>query len=255
MNQVTSIYDELFQFESASTSRPYPIHKRLKLDAGPDILDWIKNLKLFHKGSKVLDAGCGSGYSLAYFHGQFDIHGLGISISEKEIAFAQNWSKSLDNIRFEVKSFDDPLKDKFEIILAIESLKHSVDLESTLKNLIRSLAEGGHMIIVDDFVIEDSELVSEQKQLWLANSFCDLKSVRKLLEKLGIQTVEVHDFTENVALRGGFWLFILTAATRLFRLFSPVKYRRNIDTFLGGLILEKLYRKGSVQYCALLISS
>ncbi|MEQ8238800.1 MAG: methyltransferase domain-containing protein [Cyclobacteriaceae bacterium] len=255
MNQVTSIYDALFQFESNGKNRPYPVHKKLKLDAGPDILDWIKDLRLFHKGSKVLDAGCGSGYSLAYFQRHFDIHGLGISISEKEIAFAQSWSKSLDNIRFEVRSFDDPLKDKFDIVLAIESLKHSVDLESTLKNLVQSLAEGGHMIIVDDFVIENSEMVSEQKQLWLANSFCDLKSIRNLLEKMNVQIVESHDFTENVALRGAIWLSILTSVTRLIRLISPFKYRRNIDTFLGGLILEKLYRKGKVQYCALLIST
>ena len=255
MNQVTSIYDALFQFESTGKNQPYPIHKRLKLDGDADILDWVKDLNLFHKGSKVLDAGCGSGYSLAYFQRHFDIQGLGISISEKEIAFAQSWSNSMNNLQFAVKSFDHPLGDKFDIILAIESLKHSLDLEGTLKNLVQSLAKGGQMIIIDDFVTENSEMVSEQKQLWLANSFCDLKSIKNMLEKLEVQGVEIHDFTKDVALRGAFRLDILIAATRLCRLFSPVKYQRNLATFLGGLILEKLYRLGKVQYCALVISS
>ena len=53
-------------------------------------------------------------------------------------------------------NFDALLEEKFDKMIAIESLKHSLNIETTLNNLIASLKPNGILVIADDFLIKNS---------------------------------------------------------------------------------------------------
>jgi cyclopropane fatty-acyl-phospholipid synthase-like methyltransferase len=114
---------------------------------------------------KVLDVGCGVGGTL-YALLPSTPHKLsyhGISISAPEIHQAQRLASmhqllpdttttTAMDIQFTQHNFDDPLKDTFTSMIAIDSLSFSQNIQGTLTNLVSSLQRGGTMVIVTDVV-------------------------------------------------------------------------------------------------------
>jgi len=162
MSEIADIYNALFAFEVFSRKESYPIHKSIDFDDNSgDIVDWIIKKNLCPVGSSILDVGSGTGNTLIKLAKSKQVVGLGISISEKEVAFANEQSEKLNltkSITFKNQSFDDPIvHEKFDVIIAIESLKHSSDLEITLKNLLKVAHKDTLFIVADDFIISPSK--------------------------------------------------------------------------------------------------
>lgn len=159
--KVENIYNVLFKFEAGNKNSLYPIHKKLQFENSPtfqsfnDISDWIAANISLSKTATILDAGCGVGYVLLKLCEAYDCKGLGISLSRHEIKAAKTNAieKELENnCTFRVQNFDDLQKETFDLIIAIESLKHASNVEFTLKKLQQNLKPGGQIIIVEDFL-------------------------------------------------------------------------------------------------------
>lgn len=161
--KVEDIYNALLKFEAGKKPKLYPIHKKLQFEKSEhfknyeDIADWIvANIQL-NENSNVLDAGCGVGYVLLKLCKTFGCKGLGISLSSDEIQAAKTNANALQtNLKtpceFKVQNFDTLKNGNFDLIIAIESIKHSTDVEQTLQVFQQNLSEHGQLIIVEDFL-------------------------------------------------------------------------------------------------------
>lgn len=253
MNEVADIYNALFKFEASSKEAPYPIHKKLHLgDDCRDIAEWIIQNNHCPDGASVLDVGCGTGNTLFKLAKVKQASGLGISISEKEIEFASTTLENFDgpiSLVFSKQSFDEPIvHQKFDVIVAIESLKHSYDLSITVKNLLSASHDNTIFIIADDFIIENSNKVAEQKKLWKAPGFITLAEFEAVLNKSNEFQVQRHDFTHRVKLKNNLMLGFLIRLTRAGIWLSRKKSKLFLEIYLGGLLLEYLYKNGAVSY-------
>lgn len=264
---VGSLYDDLAGFESlvgkAKQSATYPIHKQLHFQQSKatqhlsDINEWILEKLPLAPNGKVLDAGCGVGNTLLTFCKNSQMSGLGISLSRKEItqanAAAGEW-KLHDRCQFKQQSFEMPFDQKFDTIIAIESLKHAPNLEKALTNLAGSLTENGCLIIVEDF--GESSWKDDQNyqqyflQNWSVNSFYTLADFTNILAPL-LKPVEqkVFDFTPFMEIKPApkmLWRFRLLQFLRPLLIFPFLK--SIVSTFAGGFLLDYFYAKQLVKY-------
>ncbi len=256
MSQVSQLYDTLFSFEAGKHDSAYPIHKRLQLDVRyADLIDWLMDQVHFSEGDRVLDAGCGTGYSLVKLAKEKGISGKGISLSEREIAFARQKGGQLKldrQVQFEVASFENPLTEKYDKILAIESIKHVADIEAIVSNLTNGLEEDGLLIIADDFVLEKgSDLLSKHEELWQVPGFDLRERTINSLEQKG-WVVNQHELTKHVPKRSKSLLSLLMVLVRLVLILAPDKHRLKLEIYLGGLMLEQLYNLEQVGYFVLI---
>ena len=255
MSKIAEIYDTLFTFEIFSKKEAYPIHKRIEFveDNCTDIADWILKKELCPAGSSVLDVGCGTGNTLFKLAKFKQAVGLGISISEKEIEFANSQLKKLNltsSIKFHNQSFDEPINhEKFDIIIAIESLKHSSNYSKTLKNLLKASHQDTVFIIADDFIIHPSAESKQQMVLWNAPSLFSVPIFKELMEQEGLNIINFYFFTDKVNIKSKFVLIILIFLFKFLRKIVTKSVKTLVETYLGALMLERLYQKKQMDYC------
>ena len=255
--KVKELYDQLGRIESRISGKDaYPIHKKLIFEDRRfnDLNDWLIEKINPSKNTLVLDAGCGVGKTLFMLSGKYGVHGLGISLSPVEINLAKAYIKQhhFNSIDFKVASFDDDLSQQFDLIIAIESIKHSNNYKKTINNLANHLNPGGEFWIVED--IRTSEL----NQLLNADKFKSWWHVPFIFNQ---SEIEVAYLSANLKLKETFNLTsqmnrtsLLKAKKRwrlwniLLRIIPGKKNRNNIRTFLGGFILDQWYLKGQMAY-------
>ena len=256
MREIANIYNSLFQFESRIKIVNYPIHKKWKIGRDDGLIEWINTNVEFLEDEHVLDAGCGTGHSLFYLCKNNGISGTGISISEDEIEFANRESARLDfsnKVQFRLMNYNDYLAELYDKVLAIESLKHSHNLAQTLHNLLGSLTEGGTMVIADDFLASDSVNAKKHIELWHGYSFTTLDHLKDIIGDYGDFDVHTYDMSKLVPTRPmvilRFTINLVDAAT----MFTFNQTKRNLKTYKGALLLEKLYKKKRARYFILII--
>lgn len=256
MREVANIYNNLFRFESKSNVVNYPIHKKLKFGHDDGLLDWISAKVEFHKDEHMLDAGCGTGHSLFYFCKNNGISGTGISISDDEIKFAKSESERLNlanRLQFRLMNYNEDPPGQYDKVLAIESLKHSDDLEETLRNLLASLTLNGIMIVADDFLTAETVHAIKHKNLWQAHSFTTKDHLQNIIQKYGKFDVKIYDLTELVPTRSSTSLVFARTLVDIAVVFPFKRMKRNLKTFKGALLLEGLYKKKQARYYVFII--
>ncbi len=178
--KVDHIYNALFKFEKGKKNKLYPIHKKLQFKNSAtyknytDVSDWIIEHISLAKTATILDAGCGVGYVLLKLCKAYGCNGIGISLSPHEIQAAQTNAiqQQLQNTcNFRVQNFDDLESETFDLIIAIESIKHAQNVEDTLLVFQQHLKPNGQLIVVEDF------LNPAYKQHALTNAFSDAWNV------------------------------------------------------------------------------
>lgn len=207
-----------------------------------------------------LDAGCG--YGGTCFHG-LRVHGghwTGITISEEQLAYANGIAKArgvADKIDFRLASYDDPPPDRYDVIVAIESLIHSSDPARTLTNLATALDRGGRMIIVDDMPLDplparDVAFFEEFKRLWRCPVAPSAERWIAFAAQSGLRLEDRKDLTELTKPRAE---PDLDAALNDLGSQSARKaeqgFGRLSDAEIGGLHLERLLGRRTIRYVVL----
>lgn len=260
MFEVSKIYDHLLKFESRYRSgKPYAIHKKLRNPFGyKDLLEWMIAYVPFNEKDVVLDAGCGTGHTLFFLHERVKLGGLGISLSPLEIEYAKAYCDSRnynESLKFEVGDFKILHSGPYSRIICIESLKHVSALEKTIINLMDQLTTDGRLLIIDDFTEMKSKDVERQKKLWSAPSFQSLIHFTEILEKQRSFAYEVVDFTQFVSYRPVWFLKIAKSVTSFANWITFGLFHLNINTYLGGLLLEELYAQKCTKYIAIIVET
>jgi SAM-dependent methyltransferase len=258
MTETKNIYDNLIRFESRGRKGlPYPVHKKLIRPYGKlDLLDWLITVVSFSEEDYVLDAGCGTGFTLFYLHDQFQIRGTGISINSKEVDYARRYTQRNDlgkYLKFELDNYNTPRLEPYSKILCIESLKHASNIEETIHNLLPNVTRGGTLVIIDDFIKQDSRKIKKQKLLWDSPAFDKERIYTDIISKNPAYHLNTIDLTEFVVVRPVWKLNLMIFLFNVYKWILLGINDRNVNTYIGGLILEKMYARDKISYKAIIV--
>jgi SAM-dependent methyltransferase len=204
---------------------------------------------------RVLDAGCGLGGTLLTLaaHGTAQLTGLTLSARQAAIGRAAVARAGLaQRIDIRMQSYDDPPAGPFDGIVAIESLAHSPHPERSLTALCARLAPQGWIAIFDDMpkatARGNSDLARFQAG-WRAPVLLGAAELVAALRDRGLAIVADHNLTNGVRPRSPARLAALERLNRVLRRVAPGDAARTmLDSYAGGLALERLYRQGLMTY-------
>jgi SAM-dependent methyltransferase len=206
---------------------------------------------------RVLDAGCGYGGTAFDFQPKIGGRWLGITISPTQLQRAQAEAAKRglgDRVRFRRQSYDEPLGETFDLVIAIESMVHSADPARTVANIAAHLAPGGYFAMADDMPVERVPAslagdVAEAKRMWRCPVMPTEQGWRTAFADAGLSVVHSRDLSGLVYHRPMEEMTALierdrVRARRLGWLGLGVVPEANV----GGLLLERLAVQGAMQY-------
>ena len=209
---------------------------------------------------RVIDAGCGLGATTFFLHGRFggEYDGLTLSAAQRDRAAAAARRGGVSRAcRFHVRDFDAGVEDLVpagaDLVVAIESLAHAPDPLRSVATLAAAVGPGGRFVIVDDVPQaglgdDDPDLV-QFRAGWRCPVVARLSELRVALGAGGLTVVHDEDLTPRVVLRGRAALERLVRANRGIRRWAGAGGSGLVlDALHGGLMLERLYRRGVMQY-------
>ena len=272
---LAKLYDRLARYQAlrrrlsgAAAGEGWEMHKRLRPPGngpGPEgggagLHHWLLDRVELPPRPRVLDIGSGFGATLfawaeAIEGGEF--HGLGLSPFAARCAQREAKRRGLGaRCRFTVRSYDEPLEDRYDAIVSVESLFHAPDLAATLRGLAAGLAPGGTLLLVEDMaaateVEQDATTVSLLEH-WATRRLATVADYARGLTEAGLAVGDEFDLTAQVVHRDMAELDRRRARlARWRRLLSVTGRQRVLEAFLGGLDLEELYERGLLRYRAI----
>lgn len=207
--------------------------------------------------ARVLDAGCGFGGTIFHWHrrrgGSYD----GLTLSRVQLGVARREAKRrgiAQACRFHLRSYDQPLRQEFEAVVAIESLIHSADLGRTLGNLTRALRPGGLLLILDDMAEEDLEATRPAESAllrdhWGCSRFHTHHDYLAALDAACVSVIHQEDLSPLMRPRRQEVLDRLAPTYSRLHSAAPLRFVRTVaSAYLGGIALERLHDSGEVHY-------
>jgi SAM-dependent methyltransferase len=205
-------------------------------------------------GGRVLDAGCGLGGTMLDLAARGTATFLGLTLSEQQAAVGRRAIAKAglgDRIAIRVASYDSPPEGPFDLAIAIESLAHSPQPAATLTALGGRLTPGGLIAIVDDMPApaargtRDLELFQSGWRLPVLPSGEELRAT---LERCGFTLADERDLTEEMRPRSLARIAQLETLNRALYRLAPRRLRALLDSYHGGLALERLYAHSLMSY-------
>lgn len=206
---------------------------------------------------RILDIGCGVGGSLLFLAGALDspLQGVGVTISPRQAEIARRQARARGHsarCSFLAADFTHvtglPL---FHLAFAIESFVHFTTPAAFFAAAAKSLAPGGRLIVIDDFLTEmrrsrrERRLVEAFRQGWILPSLCPVGRAVQAAAEYGIRLVEDRNLSAclhqtRLSIRLGWW------AVRVMRAIPvPWLYWRSS---VGSLALSMSQRAGLIEY-------
>ncbi len=161
------------------------------------------------EGTTVLDAGCGVGSTSRFLARTYGAKVIGITPVPSQVARARklNARSGLDGLvhteqgDYLATGFDD---DAFDVVIAQESICHSADKKSFLREAFRVLRPGGRLVIAEYFLFPRPFSPDEQALMeswWSGWAIPDLAVGDKFNDwarDTGFEEVVMDDVTANV---------------------------------------------------------
>jgi len=254
---VGALYDALLAFEERRRGGDaYPIHKRIAIaeTKHEDIYEWLADQLALRTTDRVLDVGCGVGFGTIRLAERGVAHVTGLTVSKAELERASRAtarSRRADAITIVERSFDRPPSGAFDVIIAVESLKHSDDPSGTLRGLYEALAPGGRLVVVEDVFDGDPTSPSAQRLVadWLLTSLHQESDYMAVLAPN-----RVVDLTGGIRPSGRLALAMKLAALNVALPWVGSTRGAALRALRGGLHLERLYAAGMMRYVAMFFS-
>jgi tocopherol O-methyltransferase len=213
----------------------------------------------------VLDAGCGVGGAAIYISSTKNARVTGITLSEKQLAFANSLAiekKLADKVSFHVMDYTqtDFADESFDVVWACESMTHAADKEAFIKEAYRLLKKGGRLVVCDFFLKADDQ---EDKQSWIKKwmhtwFIDDLVSGKLFTEQLdrhGFRIKQQLDYTGQIhkTAKKLYYASLLGAIpAELYNLFNPAVSKFSKNHYKCGYYQYKALKAGLWRYQLLL---
>ena len=205
--------------------------------------------------SHVLDAGCGLGGTMLDLAGRCSARFTGVTLSERQAAVGRAAAAKAglaSRITIEVGSYDDPPPGPFDLAIAIESLAHSPHPETSIGAIAAQLAPGGRLAIVDDMPEPQARGTRDLAWFqsgWRAPVLPSAAQLEAMLGRQGLEVVVHRDLTDELQQRTLARIAQLEKLNRVLRRFAPSGgIAELLDSYRGGLALERLYRFALMRY-------
>jgi cyclopropane fatty-acyl-phospholipid synthase-like methyltransferase len=152
--------------------------------------------------TRALDIGCGVGGSLVFLAGAVgpDFRGLGVTISPRQAEIARHQARGRGlsgQLSFVAADFAGlPGRPGFPLAFAVESFVHFATPTDFFAAAARSLAPGGRLVLVDDFLCADAlpgrgrRIVDAFRRGWLLPSLCSVSNASRAGSASGLRLVE-----------------------------------------------------------------
>jgi SAM-dependent methyltransferase len=203
----------------------------------------------------VLDAGCGLGGTMLHFAARGSAAFVGLTLSEQQAAIARRAVAEAGlaaRIEVRVESYDAPPAGPFDVVVAIESLAHSANPAATIAALAATLAPNGALAIVDDVpepAARGTRDLATFQAGWRLPVLPTAAELDVALECGGLEVATQQDLTPEVRPRTLGAIARLEALNRaLYRVAPSAGLRALLDSYHGGLALERLYAQGLMRY-------
>ncbi|MSR35099.1 MAG: methyltransferase domain-containing protein [Gemmatimonadetes bacterium] len=271
MTRLGLYYDWLGRFQrlaglvSRSGDSSLTVHRRLSPDRS-DVPEHhvVHERILAAVGSladpTVIDAGCGLGGTTFYLHDRLGGRYSGITLSPGQRGRAVRAARRRgvdDACRFFVRSYDEDLSDLApdgaDLIVAIESLAHAADPKHAIANLARFLRPGGRLAVVDDVPVAmlpdaDADFVGFRDG-WACPRVARLGTLLEAFSSAALVLDRDEDLTPRVIQRDADELERLVKVNRWWRRpLGVTPARVVVESLHGGLMLERLYQRGAMEY-------
>ena len=203
----------------------------------------------------VLDAGCGLGGTMLDLAGRCPARFTGVTLSGRQAAIARSAIAKAgftDRVAIHVGSYDTPPAGPFDLALAIESLAHSEHPATSVAAIAAHLPPGGRFAIVDDMpepAARGTRDLALFQAGWQAPAPLGAAELGATLVRCGLVIVADRDLTAELRPRPLERIALLEGANRLLHRLAPAPaLKALLDSYHGGLALERLYRSSLMRY-------
>jgi SAM-dependent methyltransferase len=203
----------------------------------------------------VLDAGCGLGGTMLDLAQRCTARFTGVTLSAEQATIGRSAARKAglaDRVRVLIGSYDSPPDGPFDLAIAIESLAHSLDPAASIGAIVARLAPRGRFAIVDD--MPDSRARGTRDLAlfqagWKLPALAGSAEIKSELARCGLAIVAERDLTDEVRPRTLERIARLERLNRALYRFAPSAALRDLlDSYRGGLALERLYRSALMRY-------
>lgn len=209
----------------------------------------------------VLDAGCGVGGAAIYLCSNKNARVTGITLSEKQLAFAKHLAAEknvADKVSFHLMDYTQTgfAGESFDVVWACESMTHAADKEAFIKEAYRLLKKGGRLIVCDFFkTAEEQEdkrsWIKKWMHTWFIDDIISCKLFTEQLSRHGFYIKQEADHTKQVfkTSRKLYYAFLLGAVPAvLYNLFHPGVSKYSKDHYKCGYYQYKAWKAGLWKY-------
>lgn len=224
---------------------------------------FLANIAEIQAGARILDAGCGVGGSAFFLAEKYKAFVTGITISEKQLAFANrklDANKLTGHLDFKLEdytktSFQD---DEFDLVWAIESLTSAPSKENFVREAYRIVKPGGKVIIADYFASEKTssqdKLLEKWQKCWGMSPFLHIEAFEKVFNNHGFKLLKSENLSLNIlpSARRMYYSYLLGAVpSKLYNSFHKTSPFAKTH-FKSGKYQYKALKKGLWEYRVLL---
>lgn len=203
----------------------------------------------------VLDAGCGYGGTAFWFYKKLNGTYHGITVSSIQSKYAKQFAIN-NNMNhacmFFIDSFDNPRNQKYDIVIAIESLLHSRCLSRTLTNLSDCLKIDGKLIIVDDMLLVDHSTTNGDFNYllkeWSISNFPTYHQYIEEIEKNNLEITIDRDLSSIVSLIGKKKISMIKIISKFLEYFPNRKISKIGRFHYAQMVTHSLQHEGKTCY-------
>lgn len=210
---------------------------------------------------KVLDAGCGVGGAAVFITKNKKAKVTGITLSEKQVAYAKHTAKerNLETfINFDLQDYTKTnfKEDQFDVVWACESVSSARDKSLFIAEAFRVLKKGGRLIMSDCFLGTDDQkdpesFVKKWGATWGVSSLVTAKWFANELTLKGFTNVKTKDYSKQITKSAKRMYYAYLAGTLpsiTYNLLHPNVSRFAKDHYKCGLYQWKAFKKNLWTY-------
>jgi cyclopropane fatty-acyl-phospholipid synthase-like methyltransferase len=199
----------------------------------------------------VADAGCGYGGFAVFVASQAPaIHVDSYTLSDVQQAVAQQVLARLPHARVLLQSYDRLVR-QYDAIVAIESLGHATNVGATLQHWARHLRPEGLVVIIDEIFRPEASPehpeVRQFMQLWRFSVLLQRARVEALVSAAGLHIAAWDILSERYHVPN-------RPDEECDRLLQAYQHEGAHQGYIGGVLLEKFYNRGWVDYVLMVLT-